>query len=237
VLSSLRKRGFTLIELLVVIAIIAILAAILFPVFAKAREKARTTTCMSNEKEMTLGFVQYVQDYDEHLPEREYTTAAGVNTSWRSMISPYLKSTQIFACPSNTVNTQFCTDANFPRSYGVNGNDGQNPSTPCPSSGGLTLAAVDAPAQLILVAEITQGWSECPVFTQNPNWGNFFCGHTAVSNFSYVDGHAKSGHWASTGTPADLWQVTASGGTVTALGGGNGANCQNLLGLIDANAH
>ena len=62
------KRGFTLIELLVVIAIIAILAAILFPVFAKAREKARQTTCLSNVKQITLGILQYAQDYDERFP-------------------------------------------------------------------------------------------------------------------------------------------------------------------------
>ena len=66
-----KLKGFTLIELLVVIAIIAILAAILFPVFAQVREKARQTTCASNQKQIGLGFLQYVQDYDEHFPSEQ----------------------------------------------------------------------------------------------------------------------------------------------------------------------
>src|SRR3954469_17430376 len=90
-------RGFTLIELLVVIAIIAILAAILFPVFARARENARRAACQSNLKQIGLGIAQYTQDYDERLPG-----VGGQNTtySWRSRIDPYIKSTQIFLCPS-----------------------------------------------------------------------------------------------------------------------------------------
>jgi len=90
-----RTRGFTLIELLVVIAIIAILAAILFPVFAKAREKARQTSCLNNVKQMSLAILQYAQDYDEKMMPRYYT---GYN--WDKQIAPYIKNTQIFMCPS-----------------------------------------------------------------------------------------------------------------------------------------
>ena len=91
-------KGFTLIELLVVIAIIAILAAILFPVFARARENARRASCQSNLKQIGLGFMQYTQDYDEKFPfATDNVTAL---TGWAVAIQPYLKSTQIYQCPS-----------------------------------------------------------------------------------------------------------------------------------------
>src|SRR5438552_8556206 len=86
-------NGFTLIELLVVIAIIAILAAILFPVFAQAREAARKTTCLSNMKQLTLGWLMYVQDYDEANPMTAQRNPAGGNqTYWLTNIDPYVKS-------------------------------------------------------------------------------------------------------------------------------------------------
>jgi prepilin-type N-terminal cleavage/methylation domain-containing protein/prepilin-type processing-associated H-X9-DG protein len=102
-----RWNGFTLIELLVVIAIIAILAAILFPVFARARENARRASCMSNMKQIGLGIMQYTQDYDEHLPAGFLSYAGAVypdgsthTESWRVAIYPYVKSVQVFNCPS-----------------------------------------------------------------------------------------------------------------------------------------
>src|SRR5204863_5451105 len=88
------RCGFTLIELLVVIAIIAILAAILFPVFAQAREKARAITCVSNQKEIGLAVMMYVQDYDETYPVSEYGGGAancGPQQSWASLVWPYVK--------------------------------------------------------------------------------------------------------------------------------------------------
>lgn len=100
------KKGFTLIELLVVIAIIAILAAILFPVFARARENARRASCQSNLKQIGLGFKQYSQDYDEKYPLVVANTGgtAGAfdagDQGWAQILQPYLKSTQIFQCPS-----------------------------------------------------------------------------------------------------------------------------------------
>ena len=94
------KKGFTLIELLVVIAIIAILAAILFPVFARARENARRSSCSSNVKQIGLGFQQYIQDYDEKFPQ--VMAGATVANGWAIQMQPYLKSTQIFQCPSET---------------------------------------------------------------------------------------------------------------------------------------
>lgn len=121
--KSFSRRGFTLIELLVVIAIIALLAAILFPVFARARENARRSSCQNNLKSIALGFHQYAQDYDEkyplpawQLPNQGYGSVTDPNpltslaftwgltpkTSWVDSLQPYIKSTQILFCPSDT---------------------------------------------------------------------------------------------------------------------------------------
>src|SRR5262245_8386202 len=91
------RRGFTLIELLVVIAIIAILAAILFPVFAQAREKARQITCSSNLRQIGQGILMYAQDFDEQYPMAFYgTSASGTSTGWPMLVQPYIKNTGIF---------------------------------------------------------------------------------------------------------------------------------------------
>jgi len=107
---TVHRKGFTLIELLVVIAIIAILAAILFPVFAKAREKARQSSCNSNLKQVGIAFAQYSQDYDEKWPLNAFTlsaagagsTAAGTTELWYHTLAPYIKNWQIFNCPSDS---------------------------------------------------------------------------------------------------------------------------------------
>jgi prepilin-type N-terminal cleavage/methylation domain-containing protein/prepilin-type processing-associated H-X9-DG protein len=106
--NSNKQQAFTLIELLVVIAIIALLAAILFPVFARARENARRASCQSNLKQIGLGILQYTQDYDEALP-LVYAPSAGTprrfspnNAFWADLVQPYTKSLQVFRCPSNT---------------------------------------------------------------------------------------------------------------------------------------
>src|SRR5687768_14554366 len=119
-----HSKGFTLIELLVVIAIIAILAAILFPVFSRARESARRASCQSNLKQIGLGFAQYSQDYDERFPapmwsqSNGYIDGAGAEgraysgnwhgypVSWIDMIYPYVKNNQIFVCPSDKTGGQ-----------------------------------------------------------------------------------------------------------------------------------
>ena len=108
-MNTAQRKGFTLIELLIVIAIIAILASILFPVFARARENARRTSCLSNMKQIGLAVMQYTQDYDERfVPQNIHTIAGTFSTSppysrprgWADALYPYTKSIQIFQCPS-----------------------------------------------------------------------------------------------------------------------------------------
>lgn len=151
------RSGFTLIELLVVIAIIAILAAILFPVFARARENARRTSCISNLKQMGLATMQYTQDYDETLPKSNYGVPEGydypdgkewyTNTLyWPQMIYPYHKSNQVFFCPSSPDSNR--TD---PRrlNYGANEVVIAYGGTALP----LKLAAIIAPATTYMMMD------------------------------------------------------------------------------------
>lgn len=118
--NFMKKSGFTLIELLVVIAIIALLAAILFPVFARARENARRANCQSNLKQIGLGLLQYIQDNDETLAHYGSRTSGTPNmfTYWNDKIFPYVKSEQIFICPSDTGGSKYIYSA-----------DGRNVST------------------------------------------------------------------------------------------------------------
>ncbi len=127
-----KRRGFTLIELLVVIAIIAILAAILFPVFARAREKARQSSCTSNVKQIMTAILMYCQDFDDRFPltyiepRAMWTTPNGTDTTgdmpWMIVLDPYLKNTQIFACPSSSLAAWDGGPATVYVSYGYNEN-------------------------------------------------------------------------------------------------------------------
>jgi prepilin-type N-terminal cleavage/methylation domain-containing protein len=124
-MSRQRNDGFTLIELLVVIAIIAILAAILFPVFQTAREKARQTSCASNLKQLGLGFTQYEQDFDELLPCSNYISGSScpvTSSGWAGQIYPYVKSTGVFTCPDDSTQASSAqlTAGYTPISYALN---------------------------------------------------------------------------------------------------------------------
>jgi prepilin-type N-terminal cleavage/methylation domain-containing protein/prepilin-type processing-associated H-X9-DG protein len=242
-----RNEGFTLIELLVVIAIIAILAAILFPVFAQAREKARQISCLSNEKQMGLAIMQYVQDYDETFPQ-------GVQNNWWAdtwplLVQPYVKNLDIFRCPDDG-NSTLASSINWAGvglSYASNGDiayiNGANTMIGVMGMGQTwitndtaALAKVGRPADTIMVAEkfnsdtiqaagegnpsewgpgcIFTGvvgtgsgqlwpafpaYGEIPSGTANPNAaypngpnGAVSAHHSQMSNFLFVDGHAKA---------------------------------------------
>lgn len=141
-----NKRGFTLIELLVVIAIIAILAAILFPVFAKVREKARQTSCLSNEKQLGLAIVQYIQDYDEKLPKGATSLAPNATPGfgWLSTMYPYIKSTGLLKCPDDSTSSDTAGGINYvPVSYGFNAN-----------AAGSADAQFNSPASTVMLFEV-----------------------------------------------------------------------------------
>ncbi|HEX8236528.1 MAG TPA: DUF1559 domain-containing protein [Abditibacteriaceae bacterium] len=187
-------KGFTLIELLVVIAIIAILAAILFPVFARARENARRASCQSNLKQIGLGLMQYTQDYDESYLPKFGTGPGQNNTAWSTTLQPYLKSIQIFRCPSGVerVNPPSYSDGmwqvNVPAwtaraeaHYGINSNFTQTPPT--------RLAQVDKPAETAMAFDCTQmDYSEL-ITSSNPILDG--SRHFDGINVLYADGHVK----------------------------------------------
>ena len=184
------RRGFTLIELLVVIAIIAILAAILFPVFAKAREKARQTSCLSNLKQLGLATLQYVQDYDEVLPHHQ---RSGRTITVQSQIQPYLKNEQIWVCPSESAAYYYYWDnptgtgamTGIKGSYGWNlrlGSVGIGPSV-----GVKSLGSLNTPSE-------TGMWADCQTtltHLQDNNYYRTWARHNDGGNMCYVDGHAK----------------------------------------------
>lgn len=164
---SVTRKGFTLIELLVVIAIIAILAAILFPVFASAREKARQTTCSSNLRQLGLGFIQYEQDYDELLPGGggSQNIVAVSGEAWASQIYPYEKSTGVFLCPDDITNS----GAPQGTSYAFNENLGAAQSSseasgpsPTVDTTAISDAKLTSPTQTVLIFEANDSSTQSP---------------------------------------------------------------------------
>ncbi|NLO06640.1 MAG: DUF1559 domain-containing protein [candidate division WS1 bacterium] len=217
-----RDRGFTLIELLVVIAIIAILAAILFPVFARAREKARQSSCLSNVKQIGLGMMMYVQDYDERFPVLYYTPPApAVRVDVVMMINPYINNLQVWDCPSAARTTARPYSSLAHWSYGYS-----------KMIHGVKAALIQRPAEIVMFADATmdsygpgrltdpRGSSEdAPMVTNgfnphiasndfsgvtadNSRWDsganggrpgmNFCPRHNGQGNVNFADGHAKS---------------------------------------------
>jgi prepilin-type N-terminal cleavage/methylation domain-containing protein/prepilin-type processing-associated H-X9-DG protein len=208
----LKRRGFTLIELLVVIAIIAILAAILFPVFAKAREAARATACRSNLKQIGTSVLMYVQDYDETLPF-QYNLGANtpryptngtelINTDpWGvvgDLVMPYVKNREVFGCPSSTKATSG-VNWKYEHDYGWN-------TTMFLSNNGYAMANLQAPADMLFTADTAWEWLQAGTWTENcgggypggPNgWGGTGAGrfktrHSGMINVLYGDGHVQA---------------------------------------------
>lgn len=224
------KRGFTLIELLVVIAIIAILAAILFPVFARARENARRASCQSNLKQIGLGIMQYAQDYDEKYPKSRTGGNSYKNSGnndrmpWHLVIMPYVKSTQVYKCPSNNTTENNgkvawswdgTTDV-IPASYLANGGNGylgwmggRQPMGSGDNSGTQTavaLSEVQSAAQVIMVGESQNRRYGDPEFWDNDD-DTRFTNHLGTTNFLFADGHVKAMRPIQTGQPVNLWDT------------------------------
>ena len=169
-----HRQGFTLIELLVVIAIIAILAAILFPVFAQARERARSASCLSNTKQLGLSEMMYVQDYDETFWSNPWpgngspipNPANAGTTFWSDLLQPYIKNTGVFSCSSNSdvlLDTANYVPPAIPQGsthyYRVTYGFGEKGVHGDQSRGVYTLADLQKPAQIVLLGDAIFAWN------------------------------------------------------------------------------
>jgi len=205
-----KFKGFTLIELLVVIAIISILSAILFPVFARARENARRASCMSNMKQIALGCIMYTQDYDGKMFPYKYNNSSNNNGSEMNMLAPYLKNAQIIRCPSSEENYSTCPSSDpyhwYCSSYGFPTVAGSDPRRAVMMNlawgGSITiLDSLPLPSLTCLLAEDKIGWNDGKTgYTKFNAYNLTSTGYDGLpvldrhldgSNYAFVDGHVK----------------------------------------------
>ncbi|MCC2668599.1 MAG: prepilin-type N-terminal cleavage/methylation domain [Armatimonadetes bacterium] len=194
---SSRRRGFTLIELLVVIAIIAILAAILFPVFAQAREAARRTACTNNMRQVTTAIAMYTQDYDEVLPYQGNVAnpkgdianyAASPFCVWINGAQPYVKNAGVWYCPSATKHSGAPPTATSDSNYWYNG-----------QASGKALAAISQPASSILFVE----WKYRTHITGQRPYFDQLCPPTPGAGGSCPDTWHPNSEWGSNHVTGD----------------------------------
>jgi len=222
------KNGFTLIELLVVIAIIAILAAILFPVFAKVREKARQIACLSNTKQLGLAVMQYEQDFDEKTPNG--VNPYGGGQGWAGQVYPYAKSTGLFTCPDDSTTPTHNGAIPFHVSEFAY-NSQVSLAAPAPPAGipdSLSLAAYSSPAKTVLLAEvmnstgydITRGDADSDATHAAGDDHNAYFGGSAAG-LGMGGAYDPSGFNSNSGTPGGQpWQTKwATGPLVNSLPG------------------
>ena len=187
-----KRRGFTLIELLVVIAIIAILAAILFPVFAKAREKARQASCASNLKQIAVAMISYSQDYDELFPRNCVYNGTIYDTWWQVGVQPYVKNTQIVICPSSKLTIGYSQYIGLGYTSAA--------------TTGTSQANIKKPSQTIMCGDsydrcmLPSSWrrpagtpigSAYGAVTAACGWRTPCAPHNEGANFAFIDGHVK----------------------------------------------
>ena len=231
------RRGFTLIELLVVIAIIAILAAILFPVFAMAREAARKSTCQSNLKQIGTAIAMYTQDYDGTYPMVRYQIGYP-HLTWKEEIYPYVKNAGIFHCPSNSI-TASNVDADcgygagtvaFPTAnYGWATMTYDQPNNSFTYGWGTTgpnEARLQQTASTLMIVESMTSCADlcqwCAYYGAGPDPAR---GHGGMSNFLFADSHVKAMKWGQTYQPYNMWSFD---GTYNGNPTGNTPQANNL---------